>query len=397
MSMLQSAVVLPTYGKRIVVGYLTEWSNFSAAAVNYAAVTNLHYCFANIALNGSISVPSGLADMVTIAHANSALATLTFGGWESLSPFSILLASNDGRIVAVQEIAKVVVEYGLDGVEMDWEYPGKLGGSQMPFNSSSDTENYLLFLQSLRLALGNSVLISACGQVTPFIGSDQRPLADTRPFAQVLNFLVLMVYDLNGPWDNYTAPNSPLQASLNLNTNPSSVVQAIQTWSESGFPSEQLVLAIPFYGRSSIVKESMANNLPTNETAQINPSSTSETGTYSYVHILELKTDRSGNYITNFDTDTMTPWIFSLSNYEYISYDDARSIAAKVKYSACTGLAGVAAWDLSLDGGQLIPYLAGIQDESNSQSCLISALSTDILPQMPTQSVDPCVTILQIV
>jgi chitinase len=56
----------------------------------------------------------------------------------------------------------------------------------------------LSFLQSLRSTLGPEKKLSVCGTQTPFVGPDQTPLKDLTDFAQVLDWILIMNYDVWG-------------------------------------------------------------------------------------------------------------------------------------------------------------------------------------------------------
>jgi len=79
----------------------------------------------------------------------------------------------------------------------DWEYPGVMGH---PSNvvSPQDAENYLIFLQDLRAKLPSTARITAATQVWPFADNKGVPMVNVAPFAQVLDWILLMVYDTWG-------------------------------------------------------------------------------------------------------------------------------------------------------------------------------------------------------
>ena len=87
--------------------------------------------------------------------------------------------------------------FSLDGIDIDWEYPGQQGNAGNGV-SPSDTENLLLFLQLLRGMLPPSAKMSAATQTVPFADSNGRPLQDLSEFARVLDWVVLMNYDVWG-------------------------------------------------------------------------------------------------------------------------------------------------------------------------------------------------------
>ncbi|KAJ3004215.1 UNVERIFIED_CONTAM: hypothetical protein HDU68_005237, partial [Siphonaria sp. JEL0065] len=226
---------------KLVIAYVPDWTGFKASAINYTLVTHVHYSFASLDVFGSVIVPAGLTpDFIKTVHAAKRFVTLTIGGWGT-TPFSQIFSTAPGIVNATTSISKIVSKLGLDGIEIDWEFPGGPGAPGNKYNQATDTANYLAFLKALRLKLGSQILISACGIITPFIGSNGLPITSTTEFAKVLDFVMLMAYDINGSWNTVTGPNAPLQQDLS-GKNPGSVVAGISSWTKSGFPANKIVL-----------------------------------------------------------------------------------------------------------------------------------------------------------
>ena len=80
---------------------------------------------------------------------------------------------------------------------LSWEYPAGTGiGCNL--KSTSDTQNFLAFLQELRQdPTGKNLYISAAVAPTTFIGSDGNPMTNLSDFAAVLNHINVMNYDIN--------------------------------------------------------------------------------------------------------------------------------------------------------------------------------------------------------
>ena len=111
--------------------------------------------------------------------------------------FSAAVATEGSRQKFVSNILNAYNRFSLDGIDIDWEYPGQQGNAGNAV-SSFDTANFLLFLQLLRRTLPPSAKITAATQTVPFAGSDGRPLQDVVEFAKVLDWVLLMNYDVWG-------------------------------------------------------------------------------------------------------------------------------------------------------------------------------------------------------
>jgi chitinase len=84
----------------------------------------------------------------------------------------------------------------LDGIDIDWEYPGQVGGGNV--YDPADTRNFLELLRLLRSSLPEGALLTAAVEAHTFQGSNGQPLKDVRAFAQVLDWIMIMNYDVWG-------------------------------------------------------------------------------------------------------------------------------------------------------------------------------------------------------
>lgn len=84
----------------------------------------------------------------------------------------------------------------MDETRSDREYPGTSGnwGNQI---SSSDTSNMLAMLQLLRQKLP-SALLSTCSTQQTYVGANGNPVGDVSEFAKILDYVMVMNYDVWG-------------------------------------------------------------------------------------------------------------------------------------------------------------------------------------------------------
>jgi chitinase len=101
------------------------------------------------------------------------------------------------RQTFVKNIALVYDQFHLDGIDIDWEYPAQRGDPRN-YVGVNDTANFLEFLWLLRGTLPRTARISAAVQTTPFTDATGQPMKDVRPFSNVLDWLLIMNYDVWG-------------------------------------------------------------------------------------------------------------------------------------------------------------------------------------------------------
>ncbi|KAJ1953207.1 hypothetical protein GGI12_006062, partial [Dipsacomyces acuminosporus] len=202
-------------GRANVVGYYPNWVNMPQLTLS--KYTHMNFAFAIPQNDGSLkyddqeSIPS----IVTNLHSANVKAIVSIGGWTGSDKFSKILKNTTARAAFLSSIIAFVKKYNLDGVDIDWEYPGREGNACNAYDATNDTPNFLRFLQDLRQQLdttfgSRSKLLTLAVRVQPFDGPDG-PISDVSAFAKVVDFINLMQYDIMGNWEPTTGPNAPLQ------------------------------------------------------------------------------------------------------------------------------------------------------------------------------------------
>lgn len=212
-----------------------------------------------------------LKSLVATAHARNTKVAIAIGGWSDSKYFSDAVNSASSRTVFVNNIARMVNQYGVDGVDIDWEYPGA-GGAAGNKIRSTDTANFLLFLQQLRQVLGAKSHITTSATHRAFIGDGGSPIADVSAFAKVLDGVLVMNYDVWGgeccgrvgslisstatdyaftppAASSRPGPNAPLTNACPNSLQPNAnMLSAIQAWSGAGMPRSKILMGVPAYG-----------------------------------------------------------------------------------------------------------------------------------------------------
>jgi chitinase len=203
-----------------IIGYFTDWGT-SVDQVRFNRLTHINYAFLFPQPDGSLrdlENPRKLTELVKQAHAQGVKILISVGGWGYDHQFEQLASSEAVRAVFVAGVAAFVDQHGLDGADIDWEYP-------LPGQSS---QNYLALMQELRSALPKDKLltsaVAALGGNADSIPATVFPLVD---------FLNIMAYDASG------TDHSPYTFAE----------QSLDYWSGRGLPAEKTILGVPFYSR----------------------------------------------------------------------------------------------------------------------------------------------------
>ncbi|KAJ7478277.1 glycoside hydrolase superfamily [Mycena latifolia] len=122
------------------------------------------------------------------------------GGWAFNDPptqdiFSLVASTPGNRATFISNVLSQLADYGFDGLDIDWEYPGvERGGTE------ADGENFLSLLKEMRAAInasGRRLVITFTAPAS-FWYLQQFKIVDMSNYADWIN---LMTYDIHGSWD----------------------------------------------------------------------------------------------------------------------------------------------------------------------------------------------------
>lgn len=291
--------------EHVVVAYVTSWTD---EIPDPFVMTHINYAFGHVndTFDGvRIDNPDRLAAIVALKGQNPELnVMLSVGGWGS-GRFSEMAADDQHRMSFANDCLRVVEEFGLDGIDIDWEYPT----SSMAGISSSpeDRENFNLLMRDLRAVLGADRLLTLAS-------SAYAEYIDFHSCMQYLDFVNVMTYDMaNAPYHH-----SPLYASENTKGTSEGAVKA---HIEAGVPAAQLVLGVPFYGRGGTVMKNRDYR--------------------------DIKAE--GEFVEMWDEKAMVPYLADKDGNLVLGYDNPRSLTLKCKFIKENGLRGGMYWDYAGD------------------------------------------------
>ncbi|HEY6902078.1 MAG TPA: glycosyl hydrolase family 18 protein, partial [Puia sp.] len=182
-------------------------------------LTHVNYAFLIPNSDGSVKAIENAArldSLVSAAHMAGVKVAISVGGWGGGDGFHGIVASAANRTRFVNTMVSYCNQYGLDGVDIDWEYPGE----------GTEAKNFATLMQQLSVTLhGQGRILSAA--VIDHDGSSI--LGDV--FSAV-DYLSIMAYD----------ENEFLHSSYGL------AVRSMNYWLGRGLTRAKAVLGVPFYG-----------------------------------------------------------------------------------------------------------------------------------------------------
>jgi chitinase len=206
-----------------VVGYMPSWAG-DVNAIQYSKLTHINYAFALPTSTGGLQPIENawkLQSLVSLAHARGVKVLIAVGGWNNGDDgaFESLAANSGYRTNFVNTLISFVNQYGLDGVDMDWEYP----------DAGASANNYAALMTQLAAELHNRGKLLTAAVVGINGGSILNSVFN------VVDFLNLMAYDYNN-YDHSTY---------------SYAQQSLSYWRGRGLAKSKAIIGVPFYGRPS--------------------------------------------------------------------------------------------------------------------------------------------------
>ncbi|MGL5701417.1 MAG: glycoside hydrolase family 18 protein [Kluyvera sp.] len=326
----------------------------------------------------SPKVQSDLAKIPTLRKQNPNLKVLlSVGGWGARG-FSGAAATPESRAVFIRSAQEVVEKYGLDGIDLDWEYPVN-GAWGLVASQPADRDNFTALLKELRTAFGHKKL------VTIAVGANAespKSWVDVKAIAPLLDYINLMTYDMAYGTQYF---NSNLYDSTQWPTvaaaDKYSADFVVNNYLAAGLKPSQMNLGIGFYGR--VPKRTVEPGIDWSKPdAQKNPVTQPYFGAHevelfkslgvdlskdTYVKyndiVSKLLNDPQKRFTEHWDEQAKVPWLSVQSSdgkpLFALSYENPRSVSIKADYIKRKGLAGAMFWEYGADdNNQLAKQLA---------------------------------------
>lgn len=296
---------------KVALAYITV-KNRPLPDPNYLTHINFAFGVVNKTFDGiSISRPEGLHAIVALREKNPSLKVLlAIGGWKA-GGFSEMAATVATRKAFAQDCKRVIDEFGLDGIDMDWEYPSSAAAGITA--TPEDIDNFTILMKNIREAIGNDKLLTLASIATA-------KYVDFRAIDPYIDLVNVMAYDMSRPPYHHSA----LFHSEHSGRFSSS--EAISAHLDSGVPRQKIVLGMPFYGHGA---EGLADFV-------------------YYRDIINLS-----GFIKHWDNDAKVPYMTNNEGTFVLCYEDSESIAFKCDYINKTGIRGAMYWESQLDDDNL--------------------------------------------
>lgn len=292
---------------------------------------------------------------------------ISVGGAGSQNTFENAIAHPN---MFVKSASAIIAAYHLNGIDLDFE-PSALFGP-------GEGEHYTQLVLALRNTLGNQAFISIevpsdwetlhsidCSSGTTCNSNLERIAGNA--------YVSLMGYEFHSPY----YPGGVTGNSSNLYSNPDEPLlpgfyhvsdnQAIEYLAWSGVPPDRILLGFPAYfvAYGGVSSPGHSYGLYDRfDKSQTPDYDLHRRGYGSYMAAQQLLDSGFEPHYIRVNGVISAVFAFNPGTRQWISYDDAKSVAAKANYVVCRHLAGMMMWEI----GEDLPV-------SNRNSLLVSAHS----------------------
>lgn len=299
--------------------------------------------------------------LVELSHAKGVEVWPSIGGWTLSDVFTKIAEKEETRANFASSCVKLLREYNLDGIDIDWEYPGYADHSGRP----QDKENYVLFMKAIKdsiTAYGQSLALKRPYKLTAALGCGAERISvsyDIPKLVKIMDEFNLMTYDFHGHWDDVAGHNS----GLFENTTPRtgfSVATCAEDFMRAGVPANRMSIGAGFYGRGVVAKD-LNEKIVKDSTKMQTRNSFGEwslgvdfvhwptyEGSPLYWNIMQKKDELDFKW----DDVAKVPYATFKDGSGVVTFEDTVSMRVRSNWVKKAGVNGVIVWEVS---GDVIP------------------------------------------
>lgn len=311
---LVAVVAMAKSNDKIIVAYVG--SSERTGLPDPSKMTHINYAFGTVndTFDGVVvQNPEWLKKIVELKKVNPKLKImLSIGGWGA-GGFSEMAGDDETRTKFVVDCRRIVDQFALDGIDLDWEYPSSSAAGIK--STPEDTDNFTTLIKELRATLGKLNLLT-------FASVAQAQYVDFKAVEPYLDFVNLMTYDMERP------PRGGHHSALyNSDNAKMSVDESVRMHVEAGLPKDKIVVGMPFYAHANTAK-----------------------GYNDFEDYTKIDSVFAGHKFL-WDEVSQVPYVADKEDGKLLCvYDNERSIAIKCKYIHDKGLKGAMYWVYGADG-----------------------------------------------
>ncbi|KAF3054755.1 hypothetical protein CFAM422_013264 [Trichoderma lentiforme] len=369
--------------KTMRVAYYESWNSnrkclhMDVDEIDTTQYTHIHFAFANVTSTFGIDI-SGAKDQFNRFKAmpNTVKKIISFGGWDfSTKPgtYNILREATKAanRATFQNNIVAFLKQHNLDGVDIDWEYPGAPDIPDIPAGDANAGKDYYDTLSALKTALGSSKSVSLAAPASYWY-------LKAFPIKEVgakIDYIIYMTYDLHGQWDynnKWTSPGCPTGNCLRSHVNITETKDALSMITKAGVPSNKVVVGVSSYGRSFKMAQAGCTGPMCQFTGSPRVSNAAKgrcTDTSGYISNAEIEDILLFGKVNKQWTDAGSD-ILVYNDTEWVAYMNDTTKAARATLYASYNFAGTSDWAVDLQ-----EYVDGSEEDEGPDDNFVAVIN----------------------
>ncbi|XP_041361803.1 chitotriosidase-1-like [Gigantopelta aegis] len=273
---------------------------------------------------------------------------IAVGGWKVGSkPFAALIKTFWSRQQWVNNMVRYLRQYGFDGLDMDWEFPGIRGSDR------SDKPKFTSYLRQIQDAFKEEarktgkeklILTLATAAGRGFIEAGYEP----KEIVKHVDYLLVMTYNYHGQWEDNVGHHSGIYKNRIDKGWRQELNQewTVNFWLDAGIHPSRFIMGIATYGMSYTLLSRWKHNIGDNATRGGRPGPyTTERGVLAYYEICQFQ--KNNNWKRVWIPEQFAP--YSYGGDQWVGYDDVESIGHKARFLNEKNLGGAFVWSVEMD------------------------------------------------
>lgn len=340
--------------------------------VDSSLCTHIVYGYLGITTSSEVSIPDDYLmvqqhDLTKFsANKGSGKALIAIGGWGLSGNFANMVSDATSRSNFVNSVMTFLRKYGYDGVSLDW--------SRNSWNEN-EFDDFVKLLQSLhtefdgKYTLGITVAARAVNFKVPKVDN-------------LVDFISVQTYDLHGNWEMEVGHQAPQNWQ----------VEMLREWEDAGATPHKLLLTIPLFGHTWILKDAQKTEPGAKATGPGRMGAWSQAeGKLSYN---EICTQIISNRLTPMADASEDGAAYVVNDKTWITFESTLTAKQKAKNVTTEGYGGVVVQALDNEDfrglcGKKYPLLHAINDGLNKDDIKERTHAPVRTTERPVVTADP--------
>ena len=329
----------------IIEVYYTEYTKTSLfpsleEVKNFTHINVGHVRFEDKDAGTGIEIPAASIDLVKkfVKYKEEypdLKVKLQMGGWgKNADGWSQMAGDPQKRKAFIDGCKAICEQYGVDGFDIDWEYPTYAAKDDGHVNGASpeDWGNFVTLFKEMREAMPDKIL--------SYAASDSGKYTDNEGVLPYIDYINVMTYDQgNPPYHNSSLYRSSITGSRCC----AEAIEGIFHGNQH-IPYQMMNFGLAFYGHGDGYKASAGNRYPSHVD-------------YSKLEDIFFNNTCDGYDVKGvnyriWDDVAKVPYLGDALGKMYASYEDIESLNAKVSYAKDHNMLGVMIWEYRHDNDE---------------------------------------------